>query len=143
MTKDYYNILGVEKGASKEQIKKAYKRLAKKYHPDLNKDDQKQAEEKFKEINEAVSVLGDDQKRQQYDQFGSDYFKQGGRGGFDFSDFAKGFGGFSDFGDIFEQFFGGRRSSRRRVYKGNDLLYQIEITLEEAAFGTKKTIVLP
>lgn len=141
MTKDYYKILNVEKSASKEQIKKAYKKLAKKFHPDLNKDNQKQAEEKFKEINEAVSVLGDDNKRSQYDQYGSDYFKQGGRGGFDFSDFAKGFGGFSDFGDIFEEFFSGRRK-RTRVYKGNDLLFQIEITLEEAAFGTKKTIHL-
>jgi molecular chaperone DnaJ len=141
MTKDYYKTLDVEKGASKEQIKKAYKKLAKKYHPDINKAED--AEAKFKEINEAVSVLGDDSKKQQYDQFGSDYFKQAG-GGSGFSNFSQGFGGFSDFGDIFDQFFGGqgRRQSRRRVYKGNDLLAQVEITLEQAAFGTKKTINL-
>ena len=141
MTKDYYKTLNVEKGASKEQVKKAYKKLAKKYHPDINKESD--AESKFKEINEAVSVLGDDEKRQQYDQYGSDYFKQGG-GGSGFSNFSQGFGGFSDFGDIFEQVFGGqgRRQSRRRVYKGNDLLAHVEITLEEAAFGTKKTLNL-
>ncbi len=142
MSKDYYNILGVEKGASKEQIKKAYKKLAKKYHPDINKEEG--AEAKFKEINEAVSVLGDDNKKQQYDQYGSDYFKQAGGGGSGFSGFSQGFGGFSDFGDIFDQFFGGggQRQSRRRVYKGNDLLAHVNITLEEAAFGTKKTIQL-
>jgi len=142
MSKDYYKILNVEKGSSKEEIKKAYKKLAKKYHPDINKAED--AEAKFKEINEAVSVLGDDSKKQQYDQFGSDYFKQAG-GGSGFSNFSQGFGGFSDFGDIFDQFFGGgggRRQSRRRVYKGNDLLAHINITLEEAAFGTKKTINL-
>jgi molecular chaperone DnaJ len=139
MTKDYYKTLNIEKSATKEQIKKAYKKLAKKHHPDLNKDNQKEAEAKFKEINEAASVLGDDNKRQQYDQYGSDSFKQGGSG---FSGFSQGSGGFSDFGDIFEQFFGGQRRSRKRVYKGNDLLFQIEITLEEAAFGVKKTISL-
>lgn len=83
--KDYYEILGVGKDASKEEIKKAYKKLAKKYHPDLNKDDP-QAEQKFKELNEAASVLGDEQKRQQYDRFGVDAFKNGGAG--------QGFGGF-------------------------------------------------
>ncbi len=142
MTKDYYKTLGIEKSATKEQIKKAYKKLAKKYHPDLNKDNQKESEAKFKEINEAVGVLGDDNKRQQYDQFGSDYFKQAG-GGSGFSGFSQGFGGFSDFGDIFDEFFGGRggRSQRRQqTYRGNDLLLQLEITLEQAAFGMKKTI---
>ncbi len=147
MSKNYYDILGVEKSSSKEEIKRAYKKLAKKYHPDLNKDDPKIAEEKFKEINEAVSVLGDNTKKQQYDQFGSDYFKHGGAsrqgtGGAGFGDFASGFSGFSDFGDIFEQFFGGRSSGRTRKtkYRGNDLLYEVEITLEEAAFGIKKTV---
>jgi molecular chaperone DnaJ len=114
MTKDYYKTLNIEKSATKEQIKKAYKKLAKKHHPDLNKDNQKEAEAKFKEINEAASVLGDDNKRQQYDQYGSDSFKQGGSG---FSGFSQGSGGFSDFGDIFEQFFGGQRRSRKIVYK--------------------------
>jgi len=138
MTKDYYQTLGIEKGATKEQVKKAYKTLAKKYHPDLNKESD--AEDKFKEINEAVGVLGDDSKRQQYDQFGSDYFKQAG-GGSGFSNFSQGSGGFSDFGDIFEEFFGGRgRQKRRQTYRGNDLLLQLEITLEQAAFGMKKTI---
>jgi len=142
MSKDYYKILGVEKGASKEEIKKAYKKLAKKYHPDLNKDNP-EAENKFKEINEAVSVLGDDQKKQQYDQYGADYFKQGGgsSSGFGFNDFAKGFNGFSDFGDIFEEFFGGRgRRTSQRQSRGNDLLYQTEITLENAAFGLKQDL---
>ena len=144
MTKNYYKTLGVDKSATKEEIKKAYKKLAKKYHPDLNNDDPKVAEEKFKEINEAVSVLGDDSKRQQYNQFGSDYSKQAGArssyGGFNFSDFASHFSQSTDFGDIFEEFFGGRRRSKRKTYRGNDLLYQVEITLKDAAFGTKKTI---
>ncbi|MBU0666827.1 MAG: molecular chaperone DnaJ [Nanoarchaeota archaeon] len=143
--KDYYKILDVNKNASKEEIKKAYKKLAKKYHPDLNKDDP-DAETKFKEINEAAAVLGDDQKRQQYDQFGPESFKHQGSGaggfsGFDFSDF--GFDQF-DFGDIFDTFFGGggqrrSRSSHHRK-RGNDLLTELEITLEEAAFGTTKKI---
>src|SRR3989344_4512587 len=104
MAKDYYKVLGVEKNASKEEIKKAYKRLAKKYHPDLNKEDPN-ASEKFKEINEAASVLGDDQKRQTYDQFGDaeSYKRAGGQSyagsGNDFSDFASSF----DFEDIFDR----------------------------------------
>jgi molecular chaperone DnaJ len=143
MAKDYYKILGVSENASKEDIKKAYKRLAKKYHPDLNKSDP-DAAEKFKEINEAASVLGDEKKRAQYDRFGStsEGFG-GGTGGFDFSDF-----GFSDFGfdfeDIFDTFFSrgfGRHSRGPR--RGADLRYDLEITLEEAAFGTKKNIVVP
>jgi len=142
MGKDYYKILGVEKNASKEEIKKAYKKLAKKYHPDLNKDES--AADKFKEINEAASVLGDSQKRQQYDQFGTADFGQGGMGGgFDFSDFMK--GGAGDFGDIFDMFFGGggRRRSRRGPSRGSDLLYDMEITLEEASEGVKKEILIP
>jgi molecular chaperone DnaJ len=139
MTKDYYNTLGVEKGASKEEIKKAYKNLAKKYHPDLNKDST--ASDKFKEINEAASVLGDDQKRAQYDQYGSDFSNMGGgQGGFDFSNMG---GGFSDFGDIFDMFFGGRRKSRRGPTRGSDLRYDMEITLEEAAKGFKKELRIP
>jgi molecular chaperone DnaJ len=152
MGKDYYKILGVEKNATKEEIKKAYKRLAKKYHPDLNKEPD--ATEKFKEINEAASVLGDDEKRKQYDQFGSDAFKMGGGaggfGGFDFSGFDFSDFGFNsdediDFGDVFDAFFGGSRgfSGRRkgrRENRGNDLRTDIEISLEEAAFGTKKQV---
>lgn len=148
MSKDYYQILGVEKGASKEEIKKAYKRLAKKYHPDINKESG--SEDKFKEINEAASVLGDDKKREHYDRFGTTADNAGsgagGFGGFDFRDFS-GFGGGGDiFGDIFDQFFGGSmggRSRRGRARRGSDLRYDMEITLEDAAFGTKKTIIIP
>ncbi len=136
MNKDYYKILGVEKNASKEEIKKAYKNLAKKCHPDLNKE--KGAAEKFKEINEAASVLGDDKKRQQYDQFGTADFGSQGFSNYDFSDFSQGF----DFDDIFENFFGGGRR-RRGSRRGEDIEYELEITLEEAAFGTKKQIRVP
>ena len=141
MSKDYYKTLGVEKNASKEEIKKAYKKLAKQFHPDLNKAED--AQEKFKEINEAASVLGDDQKRKQYDQFGSDAFKHGGNqgfSGFDTSGFS-GFGGGVDFDDIFDMFFGGGGGQRRRPRsRGADLRYDLTLDLEEAAFGTEKTI---
>jgi molecular chaperone DnaJ len=152
MAKDYYKILGVEKGASKEEVKKAYKKLAKKYHPDINKDHG--SADKFKEINEAAAVLGDDQKRQQYDQFGTADFSgfQGGAGGFDFSDFMRRGGGAGgeefDFDSIFDGFFGGGmfgQGGRRRrgPRRGADLAFEIEITLEEAAKGTEKHITLP
>ena len=144
MTKDYYKILGVEKSASKEEIKKAYKNLAKKYHPDINKE--ADAETKFKEINEAVSVLADDGKRQQYDQFGTTDFNssQGGFGGAGFSDFMRGFDfGSGDLGNIFDMFFGGGRGrGRSRSSRGSDLQFDLEITLEEAAFGTEKEVPL-
>lgn len=141
MAKDYYKILGVGKEATKEEIKKAYKQLAKKYHPDMNK--AADAEQKFKEINEAAAVLGDDQKRQQYDQFGTADF--GGQG-FNYSDFMRGADFSFDFGDIFERFFGGGGGfggSRQRRSKGSDLLYPLEITLEEVAFGVEKEILVP
>jgi molecular chaperone DnaJ len=137
MGKDYYKTLGVGKNASKEDLKKAYKNLAKKYHPDLNKE--AGAEEKFKELNEAFSVLADDQRRGQYDQFGSDAFKQGGPQ--DFSGFGD-FGADFDFGDIFETFFGRSSGGGRTQRRGEDLQFDIEITLEEAAFGVKKTFEL-
>ncbi|MBT3304175.1 molecular chaperone DnaJ [Candidatus Woesearchaeota archaeon] len=138
MTNDYYETLGIEKGASKEEIKKAYKTLAKKYHPDINKESG--SEEKFKEINEAAAVLGDDAKREQYDRFGTaDNTGQGFGGGFDF--------GGMDFGDIFDQVFsgfgggfGGRKKQPRR---GSDLRYDIEISLEEAAEGMEKEVTIP
>ncbi len=150
MPKDYYKILGVSKNATKEEIKKAYKQLARKYHPDVN--DDPNASEKFKEINEAAQVLGDDTKRQQYDQFGdAESFKQAsGFRGFDFSDFGFDFTDFAsfDFGDIFDRFFGGGapfggRRSRRQPSRGADLRYDMEITLEEAAFGAEKEISIP
>src|SRR3990167_1454106 len=143
--KDYYQIIGVQKNATKEEIKKAFKRLAMQFHPDRAPDDKKKDhEEKFKEINEAVSVLGDDKKRQQYDHYGSSAFQQGaGFEGFDYSDIMSQFrsGAFGDFDDVFDHLFGGgeRRSRGRR---GADLLYETEISLEEAAHGTKKEIQL-
>jgi len=137
--KDYYKTLGVSKDASKEEIKKAYKKLAKKYHPDLNKDNPS-AEKKFKEINEAASVLTDDQKRSQYDQFGSAGPQFGGSGfGGGFEGFSGGFGDF-DFNDIFSSFFGGGSPRRRGPRQGDDLRYDVEITLEDVAKGLEKNI---
>ncbi len=143
--KDYYKILGVEKNATKDEIKKAYKKLAKKYHPDLNKSSD--ATEKFKEINEAAAVLADDEKRSQYDQYGTTADQFRGFEGFDFSDFMSDIGSSFDFDSIFESFFGGRTpfSSRRTRARrrGSDLRYDLEITLEEAATGATKHIVIP
>ena len=141
--KDYYEVLGIDRNAQEEDIKKAYRRLAKKYHPDVNPGDNN-AESKFKEINEAYEILSDPQKKARYDKFGHSAFEQGG---FD------GFGGFGDFdfggiGDIFESFFGGsgfsRRSSRSKTgpQRGADLKHRVDISFEEAAFGTEKEISL-
>lgn len=149
--KDYYEVLGVSKNATKEEIKKAYKKLAMQYHPDRAPEEKKKEyEEKFKELSEAAAVLGDEKKRQQYDQFGHASFGSGGGAGsgfsgFDYSDIMSQFrsGMFGDFDDIFDHLFGssnGRRSARAQ--KGEDLLYDLEITLEEAAHGTKKTLAL-
>ncbi len=147
MAKDYYKVLGVDRNASKEEIKKAYKRLAKKHHPDLNKESS--SEEKFKEINEAASVLGDDDKRKQYDMYGAEGLKFGraGPGGFDFSGFDFSDFGFDrfDFDSIFDTFFGGggrvRSPFRRaRTGAGRDLGYDLSLTLEEVAKGAKKKI---
>ena len=139
MTKDYYETLGVDKNASKEEIKKAYKKLAKKYHPDLQSDEKEKeaAQEKFKEINEAAAILGNEEKRKHYDQYGTaDEQFQGFQG--DFSGF--------NFDDIFENIFGGGGfgfGGGRRQRGGADLAYSLEITLEEAAFGTEKTVSIP
>lgn len=144
--RDYYEVLGIERGASAEDIKKSYRRLAKQYHPDFNKDDA-EAEKKFREIKEAYDVLSDAQKREQYDRFGHQADFNGGQGGFD------GFGGSGGFGfggidEIFEQFFGGMggMGGRRRPpgpEQGNHLRYDLEITLEEAFSGLEKVLNIP
>ena len=136
--KDYYSILEVQKDASADEIKSAYRRLAKKYHPDLNKTPE--AAEKFKDINEAYEVLGDDKKRANYDQFGSadgPQFSGAGAGGF--GDFFSGAGGgFSDiFSDIFSAFGG---SNQRAMEKGDDIFVNLSLSFEEAVFGIEKTI---
>ncbi len=145
--KDYYETLGVKKDASADEIKSAYRRLAKKYHPDLNKDN-KDAAEKFKDVNEAYEVLGDEKKRANYDQFGNaegqpnfgDYFSSGNGANFSGS-FSEGFGGFGDFfGDLFGAFGGGRG---RTVERGEDIELQMTLSFEEAAFGVKKEINIP
>jgi len=139
--RDYYEVLGVNKNATNDEIKKAYRKLAKQYHPDVNTD-KDLAAEKFKEASEAYSVLGDEQKRKKYDTYGHAAFDQnGGAGGFG------GFGGFDDFmggfGDIFDSFFGGGRSTRRNgPMRGADLRMELRITFEEAAFGVTKEVRL-
>ena len=145
--RDYYEVLGVSKTATQDELKKAYRKLARKYHPDLNKDNP-EAAEKFKECNEAYSVLSDEQKRAQYDQFGPEAFENGGMGG---GPGAGGFGGFGGFGgsgmeDIFDMFFGGQgrggRSNNAGPQRGADLRFDMEMTGEEAAFGVEKEISL-
>lgn len=138
--RDYYEVLGLEKTASKDEIKKAYRKLSKKYHPDLNKEPG--AEEKFKEIAEAYEVLSDDQKRARYDQFGHQDPNQG-FGGFSGFGSTEGFGGFED---IFSSFFGGGSRTRRdpnAPRKGDDLQYRMTISFEEAVFGKEKEIEIP
>lgn len=140
MSKDYYKILGVEKSASADEIKQAYRKLALKYHPD--KGGGAESEAKFKEASEAYAVLSDSNKRSQYDQFGSNGFQgQGGfGGGFDFTNFNG--SDFSGFEDIFESFFGGggRTRSKKDISRGKDLEVVLELTFEEAVFGVDKTI---
>jgi len=143
--KDYYDILGVSKDANPDDIKSAYRKMAKKYHPDINKEDG--AAEKFKEINEAYECLSDPQKKSNYDQFGSATGPQGfggfgGAGGFSgFGDF----GGFEDLGDIFGNIFGGFGSSSRaqRGVRGEDIQIQVNLSFEEAVFGVTKDIQVP
>ena len=137
--KDYYEILGISKNATDAEIKSAFRKLAKEYHPDVNKSPD--AEAKFKEIQEAYAILSDQTKRQQYDQFGHEAFNGGGygQGGFDFSGF--------DFGDIFSDVFGssfgfGNGYSTNRKRKGSDLVYQMNLSFDETIFGTEETITL-
>lgn len=144
MSKNYYEILGVDKKASKEDIKKAFRILAHKYHPDKKGGDAS----KFKEVSEAYSVLSDDKKRAEYDSYGR-VFSSGGNGsgpgagfdGFDFSQFTQGgdFGGF-DFGDIFSEFFGGGASTKQT--RGRDISIDLEITFSEAVFGVTRKVLI-
>lgn len=148
--RDYYEVLGVSKTATDEELKKAYRKLAKQYHPDANLDNKEEAEKKFKEINEAYETLSNPQKRKMYDQFGPDgpagFGGNGaGAGGY----YSSGFDGFSDFGDlgdIFSSFFGGgfgsrgNRKSSNGPTKGADLKYSMDITFEEAFLGVEKEI---
>jgi molecular chaperone DnaJ len=131
--RDYYEVLGVGRTATLDDIKKSYRRLARQYHPDVNKDHD--AEERFKEIGEAYSVLSDPDKKAVYDQFGHDGLN-GQSGGFaDFTGF--------DIGDIFDQFFGGGARPKRDAERGNDLRFDISITLEEAATGLERPVSIP
>ena len=144
--RDYYEVLGVSKGASDDEIKKAYKKMARKYHPDLNPDS-KEAEEKFKEVNEAYEVLSDSTKKARYDQYGhagvDPNFGAGGFGG-------GGFGGgvdFGDLGDIFGSFFGGgfgggQRRNPTAPQRGESIRWSLSITFEEAAFGCEKEVTV-
>lgn len=150
--RDYYEVLGVSKTATQDEIRKAYRRLAGKYHPDRNADDKETAEEKFKEVQKAYEVLSDEEKKAAYDRFGhagvngqAGGFGGGGQGGFGgFEDIFGGNGGFSDiFGDFFGGGRGGGASSGPRAYRGDDIGYQLDITLEEAVFGTTTRITVP
>ena len=141
--RDYYEVLGVSRDADEQEIKKAYRRLARQYHPDVNKDDP-DAEEKFKEVGEAYKVLSTPEARAQYDQYGHAAFEGPGAGAGGADPFG-GFGGFEGFDDIFDMFFGGgggrRRSNGPR--QGADLRYDMELDFEEAAFGVETTITIP
>ena len=156
MKRDYYEILGVNKNASADELKKAYRTLAFKYHPDKNAGN-KEAEEQFKEATEAYEVLSDTQKKAQYDQFGHDAFKYAGAGGgggdsygfsggIDLEEALRAFRENFEGGSIFDNIFGGGDmfggSTRQRVHRGRDLELSMEISFEEAAFGTKRTVKL-
>lgn len=144
MAKDYYAVLGVDRKASKEDIKKAFRKLAHKYHPDKGGAD----ETKFKEITEAYAILSDDKKRREYDTYGQAFpggeGAQQGFGGFDFSQFQNGFGQGGvefDFGDIFGDLFGGR-TAQRTTPRGRDISIDVEIPFKDAVFGTNRTVLI-
>jgi molecular chaperone DnaJ len=140
--RDYYEILGVERNASDDDLKKAFRKLARQFHPDLQSTEQqkKAAEEKFKEINEAYEILSDGEKRKRYDMFGHAGTQQGA-GGFEGFDFGR--SGFGDiFSDIFDDFFGGTRAGTR-AERGSDLQYNLELSFEEAAFGKEARLKIP
>jgi molecular chaperone DnaJ len=150
--RDYYEVLGISRDASVEEIKRAYRRLALRYHPDKNPDNSKEAEEKFKEVSEAYKVLSDPEKRQMYDQYGhagleAEVGAGAGFGGFEFDPFKifeEVFGRESFGGDVFGDFFGRRSRTRAiEVEPGRDLHYALDISFEEAAFGAKKEIQIP
>ena len=142
--RDFYEVLGVDRSASADEIKKAYRKLAKKYHPDLNPDDKEGAEAKFKEATEAYEILSDADKKQKYDQFGHAAFDQTAGGGYGYG------GGFNDFdmGDIFSSFFGGGfgggfgGSNPNAPRRGRDIAHSIELSFEEACFGAEREITI-
>ena len=156
--RDYYEVLGVQKGATAEEIKKAYRKMAMKYHPDRNPGD-KEAEEKFKEVGEAYEVLSDDQKRARYDQYGfagvdpNFAANAGSAGGAGFGGFGGGFSGFGDFGDIFSDLFGGGfgdaftggagRGGGSAARRGENIVVRLDLTFEEAAFGCDRELSIP
>lgn len=142
--RDYYEVLGVSRDATEEEIKKAYRRLARKYHPDMNPDNKEEAAEKFKEIHEAYEVLSDPEKRARYDRFGHAGVEGGAAGGsgFDFGGFGD-FDGFGGLGDLFDVFFGEGvfgRQRQRGPERGADVQMSLEITFEEAAFGVERNV---
>ncbi|MHB1163425.1 MAG: molecular chaperone DnaJ [Minisyncoccota bacterium] len=145
MAKDYYNVLGVDKKATQDDIKKAFRKLAHKHHPDKGGTD-----DKFKEITEAYSVLSDEKKRREYDTYGQAFpggAPQGGQGagGFDFNGFQQGFGQGGvefDFGDIFGDIFGGARGGQARTPRGRDISIDLEIPFKDAVFGTTRTVLI-
>lgn len=142
--RDYYDVLGVGRDASDDEIKRAFRKIARQYHPDLHADPQekKKAEEKFKEANEAYEVLSNAETRKRYDMFGHAGGPQG-FGGAEGFDFGRG-GGFGDiFGDIFEDFFGGGRGGRTRAEQGSDLQYNLELSFEEAVYGKEAKLKIP
>jgi len=148
MARDYYEVLGVQKGSTADEIKKAYRKMARKYHPDVNPGDSA-AEDKFKEISEAYGVLSDAEKKKQYDSLGHDAFKSSGQGydfsGSNFEDIKNHFGGGFDFGDLFGDIFGGGggRSRRSRApRKGEDIHYTIQIPFKDAIFGNEYEIAV-